>query len=176
MVELRSVAAAEEPAAVRRLLDQAFGDRFDDDWRHTVGGRHLLALEAGSDTPLAHAAVAARTLVAGGRSLRAGQVEKVATRPDRRRAGLATLVLRGAERLIAGHYQPGALSDGSAIPGFCERLGWRPWQGPTHVACPDGPRRTPDDDGDVLVLPTAESGELDLAGPLVCDWRAGDVW
>jgi aminoglycoside 2'-N-acetyltransferase I len=179
MAELRSVATTElsgaELAALRRLVEQAFEGRWDeDDWRHTVGGRHLLAVEGGE--VVAHAAVVARTLVAGGRPLRTGYVEGVATRPDRRRRGLAVLVMRAANRVIRQGYQLGALSDGSGIQGFYERLGWERWQGPTFVATADGPLRTADDDGSVLVLRTPAAGDLDLAQSLVCDWREGDVW
>ena len=179
MAELRSVAttglSGAELAVLRRLLDQAFEGRFgEDDWRHTVGGQHLLAVEEGE--VVAHAAVVARTLVAGGRPLRTGYVEGVATRLDRRRQGLAVLVMRAANRVIRRGYQLGALSDGSGIQGFYQRLGWERWQGPTFVATADGPLRTADDDGSVLVLRTPATGDLDLAGPLVCNWREGDVW
>jgi aminoglycoside 2'-N-acetyltransferase I len=179
MAELRSVATTElssaELAALRRLLEQAFDGRFgEDDWRHTVGGRHLLAVEAGE--VVAHAAVVARTLVAGGRPLRTGYVEGVATRSDRRRQGLAVAVMREADRVIRQGYQLGALSDGSGLQGFYQRLGWERWQGPTFVATADGPLRTAEDDDSVLVVRTPTTGDLDLAAPLVCDWRPGDVW
>lgn len=179
MAQLRSVATAElssaELTALRRLLDQAFEGRFaEDDWHHTVGGLHLLAVEDGE--AVAHAAVVARTLVAGGRPLRTGYVEGVATRPDRRRQGHAVLVMREANRVIRQDYQLGALSDGSGIQGFYQRLGWEHWQGPTFVAAAAGPLRTADDDDSVMVLRTPTTGDLDLAAPLICDWRPGDVW
>jgi aminoglycoside 2'-N-acetyltransferase I len=179
MVQLRAVASADLPRAeleaLRRLLDQAFQDGLtEDDWHHTVGGLHLLAVEEGE--VVAHAAVVGRALVAQGRPLRTGYVEGVATRADRRRRGLASLVLREAGRVIRQGYQLGALSDGTGIPGFYERLGWERWQGPTFVAARSGPRRTADDDGSVLVLRTPVTGGLDLGGALVCDWRPGDVW
>ena len=28
----------------------------------------------------------------------------------------------------------------------------------------------------ILVLPTASSPQLELADPIACDWRPGDVW
>jgi aminoglycoside 2'-N-acetyltransferase I len=73
-------------------------------------------------------------------------------------------------------YELGALADGSRIPGFYQRLGWETWRGPTFVAAPEGTERTAEDDGGILVLRTPASPELDLGDPLVCDWRAGDVW
>ena len=39
-----------------------------------------------------------------------------------------------------------------------------------------GRERTPDDDGDVMILHTPRSPRLDLDGDIVCDWRPGDVW
>ena len=176
---LRNAATAEltteELAAVRRLLFDEFGERFDrHDWDHTLGGTHLLAME--DDEIVAHAAVVPRTLVAGGRPLRTGYVEGVATRADRRRQGLASLVLRVAGRLIEAGYELGGLGDGSGIPGFYQRLGWELWQGPTWVDAPGGLVRTAEEDGAVLVLRTPATGELDPTAPLVCDWRQGDVW
>jgi aminoglycoside 2'-N-acetyltransferase I len=178
-MRLRVAASADlssaELAVVRRLLDQEFGGRFsEDDWEHTVGGTHVLALDG--QQLLAHAAVVDRTLVASGRALHTGYVEGVATRGDHRRRGHATLVMREADRVIERGYQLGALSDGTRIPGFYQRLGWETWQGPTFVATPRGPRRTAEEDGSVLVLRTPATGELDLTGPLTCDWRPGDVW
>jgi len=179
MVQVRSVASVELPGAelkaLRRLLDQAFQGRFtDDDWHHTVGGLHVLALE--EHEVVAHAAVVGRTLRTQGRPLQTGYVEGVATRGDRRRQGHATLVMGEADRLIRQRYQLGALSDGTAIPGFYERLGWERWQGPTFVAAPHGQLRTAGDDDSVMVLRTPATGDLDLAASLTCDWRPGDVW
>jgi aminoglycoside 2'-N-acetyltransferase I len=89
---------------------------------------------------------------------------------------MATLVMREVGRVVERAYELGALSDGTRIPGFYQRLGWETWRGPTFVAAPDGRERTADDDGSVLVLRTPASGELDPGAPLTCDWRAGDVW
>lgn len=146
---------------MRRLLDEAFeGGLTEDDWHHTLGGIHILALEG--QEVVAHAAVVGRTLVAQGRPLPTGYAEAVATRPDRRLQGYATLVMGEAGRIIERGYRLGALS--TARLGFYERFGWEHWQGPTFVASPLGLLRTP------------ATGDLDLAGPLTCDWRPGDAW
>ncbi len=167
--------APEELEAVRRLVFEAFGGRFDaHDWQHSLGGVHLLAVEGGA--VVAHGAVAPRVLVAGGRELRTGYVEGVATRGDRRGRGLASLVMAAAGEVVREGYELGALADGTGIPGFYQRLGWETWQGPTWVAGPRGLERTADEDGGILVLRTPATGDLDLTGPLVCDWREGDVW
>jgi aminoglycoside 2'-N-acetyltransferase I len=179
MTRLRSVATdglrPEELAAVRSMVFEAFGGRFDeDDWDHTLGGTHVLAVEAGE--VVAHGAVMGRTLWAGGRALRTGYVEGVATRGDRRRRGLATLVMRELGRVVERGYQLGALSDGTRVRGFYQRLGWETWRGPTYVAGPEGPVRTAEDDGSVLVLRTPATGDLDPGDRLICDRRAGDAW
>jgi aminoglycoside 2'-N-acetyltransferase I len=179
MTRLRRVTTAElgagELAALRRLVFEAFGGRFDEhDWEHTLGGVHVLAVE--DDGVVAHGAVVGRTMVAGGRALATGYVEGVATRGDRRGRGLATRVMAEVGRVIEEGYQLGALADGTRIPGFYQRLGWETWQGPTWVAGPEGLERTEGDDGGILVLRTPATGALDPAGSIVCDWRAGDVW
>jgi aminoglycoside 2'-N-acetyltransferase I len=166
---------AEELAALRRLLFGAFAGRFDEhDWEHTLGGVHVLATE--DDGVVAHGAVVPRTLVTGGRALRTGYVEGVATGVDRQGQGLATAVMAEVGQVIRDGYELGALADGTGIPGFYQRLGWETWQGPTFVAGPRGRERTAEEDGSILVLRTPATGELDPAGSLVCDWRAGDVW
>jgi aminoglycoside 2'-N-acetyltransferase I len=179
MTEFRTATTAElasdELAALRPMVFEAFGGRFDEhDWEHTLGGTHVLVLDGGE--PVAHGAVVPRLLVAGGRELRTGYVEGVATRGDRRGEGLATAVMREVGRVIRGGYELGALADGTRIPGFYQRLGWETWRGPTFVAGPEGPVRTAEDDGGILVLRTPVTAGLEPTGPLVCDWRAGDVW
>jgi aminoglycoside 2'-N-acetyltransferase I len=162
MTQVRRATTAEltavELEAVRRLLFAAFAGRFDaHDWEHTLGGLHVLATEEG-------------------REVATGYVEGVATRADRRGLGLATRVMREVGRVIEHDHQLGALSDGTRIPGFYQRLGWETWQGPTWAAGPRGPERTADDDGSILVLRTPATAELDLTAPITCDWRPGDIW
>jgi aminoglycoside 2'-N-acetyltransferase I len=179
MTLLRTAVTADlapgELAALRRLVFEAFGRRFDEhDWEHALGGTHVLAVDDGE--LVAHGAVVPRVLVGGGRELRTGYVEGVATRGDRRGQGLATAVMREVGRVIQAGYELGGLGDGSGIPGFYQRLGWETWRGPTFVAGPEGPVRTEEEDGGILVLRTVATAGLELSGALVCDWRAGDVW
>jgi aminoglycoside 2'-N-acetyltransferase I len=179
MTRVRRVTTAELPegelAAARRLVFEAFGGRFDShDWDHALGGVHVVVEE--DDGIVAHGAVVPRTLETGGRALRTGYVEAVATRRDRQGRGLATLVMREVGRVIGQDYELGALADGTGIPGFYQRLGWETWQGPTWVAAPHGRERTAEEDGGVLVLRTPATGELDPTGSITCDWRSGDVW
>ena len=169
---------------VRALLDTAYaGDFADEDWEHCLGGLHAV-LEEDDGTPVGHAALVQRRLLHRGRALRAGYVEGVAVRPDRRRRGHAGTLMGALERVVAAAYDLGALSTSDGATALYAGRGWRPWRGPTSVLAPTGVRPTPDDDGGVYVLPgTALPGTvlpgtvpLDLDAALTCDWRDGDVW
>ncbi|MBO4205929.1 GNAT family N-acetyltransferase [Micromonospora echinofusca] len=159
--------------AIRALLTTAFdGDFSDEDWEHSLGGVHALVLEG--DELVGHGAVVQRRLLYRGRALRAGYVEGVAVRADRRGRGYGAAVLTELERVVAGGYDLGALSSSEEALGFYAARGWLRWTGPTSVLGPEGVRRTADDDGGVFVLPGAVP--LEVSEPLVCDWRDGDVW
>ena len=175
--ELRLVHTADLDAAaaaeVRALLDTAYaGDFATADWEHCLGGLHALLTEDGA--LLGHAALVQRRLLHRGRALRAGYVEGVAVRPDRRRRGHAGALMGALERVVAAAYDLGALSASDDAVALYTGRGWRCWRGPTSVLAPSGVQPTPDDDGGVFVLPGAVP--LDLDGALTCDWRDGDVW
>lgn len=180
-VQLRRVASArltaDEASAIRALLDVAFGgdedDRFDDtDWAHALGGVHVL-LEAGG-VILAHASVVEREIHVASRALRTGYVEAVATDPARQQEGFGTRVMTEVGAIIAAEYEVGVL--GTGVHHFYERLGWRRWRGPALVRMPQGDRRTPDEEGDIMVLTTPTTPTLTWTDPISCDWRPGDVW
>ncbi|HEU0131031.1 MAG TPA: GNAT family N-acetyltransferase [Mycobacteriales bacterium] len=159
-------------AAVRAMVDAAFGDGFtDDDWDHALGGTHVVLLDG--DTVVAHAAVVPRTLVVEA-TITAGYVEAVATRPDRQREGHGAAVMREAAAQIRAHYPLGVLS--TSRHAFYERLGWERWRGKTFVRDGGTLRRTADEDAGIMVLRTALSATLDLASAMACDARAGDDW
>jgi aminoglycoside 2'-N-acetyltransferase I len=179
MVELRSRHTAELSTAelreIRRPLDLAYGPSFtDDDWEHGLGGLHTVVLEQGE--LVGHVAVVHRQLLHADQPVRTGYVEALAVRGDRRRRGYAAAALSRAELALEAAYDLGALSNGTGIEGFYQRRGWLTWAGPTFVASSEGVRWTPDDDGGVLVRRTPTSPPLDLAAPLGCQWREGDVW
>ena len=166
---------ADELRAARELLDDAYGERFgDEDWEHALGGTHVLVLEDGE--LVGHAAVVERRLLHQDRRIRTGYVEALGVRTDRRRRGYAAAAMRAVEEVIDGTEDLGALADGTGIEGFYQRRGWLTWAGPTFVDSPGGVIWTPEDDGGVLVWRTPTSPPLDLAAPLGCDWREGDVW
>lgn len=166
-----------EVAAIRALLSEAFGpdedDRFtDDDWDHAVGGTHFVLDLVGE--VIAHASVVERVLELGGRPVRTGYVEAVAVAPRQQGLGHGSTLMTAVTAWIADRFELGAL--GTGRPRFYERLGWRTWRGPSAVRTPNGIRRTPDEDGFILVLPTRSSPQFDLTETITCDWRPGDVW
>jgi aminoglycoside 2'-N-acetyltransferase I len=167
---------ADEIVAIRDLLWAAFppGDEgfTEDDWQHALGGQHFVAEIDG--TIVSHAAVVERELHVADQPIRTGYVEAVATAPDRQGQGLGSAVMREATAHIQTAFDLGALGTGKH--GFYERLGWTTWQGPTFVRTPDGPRRTPGEDGYLMVLTTPTSPPIDLGTDISCDWRPGDVW
>lgn len=181
--QLRGVATADltptDIAVIRALMVAAFwsdedeNERFtDDDWEHALGGMHFI-LEVG-DEIVTHASVVERALHVGGRPLRTGYVEAVATARGREGAGYGTRVMTDVSAYIADRFELGAL--GTGRQSFYGRLGWRTWTGPSFVRGPEGLRATPDDDGYIMVLETPSSPALDLSAPISCELRPGDVW
>jgi|SRR5215210_5910635 len=160
-------------AAARALLYDVFeGDVDEEDWEHSLGGIHALAWD-GAEL-VGHASVVQRRLLHGGRALRAGYVEGVGVRADRRRHGLGGALMEALERVVRGAYDLGALGSTDEAARFYQGRGWQLWRGPSWALTPEGIRRTKDEDGGIYVLPAAVP--LDLEGDLTCDWRDGDVW
>jgi aminoglycoside 2'-N-acetyltransferase I len=163
----------DELVAIRRLCDSAFEGDFDDDnWGHAIGGTHFLIERSGR--PVAHVSVVPRRMTIGDLTLEAGYVEAVATEPSAQGSGLGTAVMRAATEFISERYPLGALDTGENS--FYARMGWETWRGPTGVRAGDGWERTPHEDGNVMILRTGTSPELDLDLPIVTDWRPGEVW
>lgn len=168
---------ASEISIIRELLVTAFGsdgdERFDDDdWAHALGGVHFVLEVDGAI--VSHASVVERELHVGGRPTRTGYVEAVATAVDRQGGGFGSLVMADVTSYIRERFELGALGTGRQH--FYQRLGWQMWEGPAFVRTADGPRRTPDEEGYILVLPTPSTHPLDLAASISCDLRPGDVW
>ena len=166
-----------EVVEIRRLLDAAFWDdeeeRFtQSDWDHSVGGVHFVLDD---DGPIvSHASVVERELHVAGRPFRTGYVEAVATAPDRQGRGFGTMVMRDATAYVRDTFELGALGTGEQ--GFYARLGWTVWPGPSSVRTDEAERRTPDEDGYIMVLLTPASVDVDPAAGISCEWRPGDVW
>ena len=158
-------------------MGTAFGDddeeRFtEEDWQHAIGGTHFL-LEIDGEI-VTHASVVEREIHVGGRPLRTGYVEAVATAPEREDEGFGSMVMTDVTGFIRGSFELGMLGTGRHH--FYERLGWVAWAGPAFVRTTDGLRRTPDEEGDLLVLRTPTTPAIDDHAPISCDWRPGDVW
>lgn len=159
--------------AARALLDDVFeGELSDHDWEHALGGVHALVWD-GSEL-IAHASVVQRRLLHGGRALRAGYVEGVGVRADRRRQGHGATLMAALEQAVRGAYDLGALGATDEAAAFYASRGWELWQGPSSALTPAGVVQTPDEDGCIYVLRCAAA--LDVRGELTCDFRDGDVW
>lgn len=137
-----------------------------------MGGIHFV-LELDGEI-VAYASVVERVLHVDDRPLRTGYVEAVATAPVHQGKGHGTRVMRAVNAHIRDRFELGALDTGSHR--FYERLGWLRWRGPSSVRTASGERRTPEEDGYIMVLPTPSSPRLELTAPISCDWREGDVW
>jgi aminoglycoside 2'-N-acetyltransferase I len=160
-------------AAARALLEAVFPDDFTEhDWEHALGGVHALAWEG--EELVGHASVVQRRLLHHGRALRAGYVEGVGVRVDRRRSGVGAALMAELHRVIRGAYDLGALGATDQAAVFYAALGWERWRGTTWALTPAGVVRTEDEDGGIFVLPVA--APLELGGELTCDWRDGDAW
>jgi len=177
MSELRTAHTADLDhatlTAVRALLDDVFaGDMTDHDWEHALGGVHALVFE-GAEL-VGHASVVQRRLMHGDRALRAGYIEGVGVRADRRRLGYAADMMEALERVVHNAYDVGGLGATGEAAALYARRGWQQWKGATWALTPSGVQRTEDEDGCIYVLALETS--LDLSGDLTCDWRDGDVW
>lgn len=166
----------DEVRAIRAILDEAFGtgeDAFaEDDWTHALGGRHFV-LDVGGRIAT-HASVVPRTIHIGDRPVRTGYVEAVATSPQHQGQRLGTMVMTAVGAYLREAFELGALGTGRHH--FYERLGWERWAGPAFVRAPEGPRRTPDEEGFILVLRTPTSPRFDLTEAISCEPRVGDDW
>jgi aminoglycoside 2'-N-acetyltransferase I len=176
VIEQRTVHTADldggMKAAVRALMDAAFGGISDDAFDNALGGMHALVIEDGE--LIGHASVVQRRLLYDGRALRTGYIEGVAVRADRRRRGHGDAMMAVLERIVRSGYQLGALGaspDGARL--YTSR-GWQLWRGPSSVLSPEGIRRTPGKDGNLYVLPVLIP--VEVTGELACDWRPGSVW
>lgn len=170
--------SGEVDASLRRGLDWLWREAFDDftpeDRDHAYGGVHVLVRAAGLDV-VAHASAVPRTITFGDRPLGAGYVEGVAVSPRLQRGGLGTQVMSRLGTVLRERWEVGVLGTGEH--GFYERLGWERWRGPSYVLGADGTRRrSPDEDGYLMVLRFGASAGLDPDQPIMCEDRAGDAW
>jgi aminoglycoside 2'-N-acetyltransferase I len=159
-------------ADLRALLWSSFDHFTEDDWEHTLGGVHVVAVDGRRVT--GHAAVVPRRVYVGGEERAAGYVEGVAVAAAERSSGVGSAVMREAGGIIADAGQLGVLSTGAH--GFYRRLGWERWRGPSFVIEEGRPRRTADEDDGIMVLRGHVGGPVDLTSPIAVDARSGDDW
>ena len=158
---------------IRTLVFEAFDGTFsDEDWDHSLGGQHFIVIE--DDTVLSHAAVVERTIEVAGRRFRTGYLEGVATTAARQGEGLGSIAVAEATRSVSKGFEMGALSTGRQ--GFYARLGWERWAGPSFVRKGAEDIRTEGDDDGLMILRFGLSESIDLAAPISCEFRSGDVW
>jgi aminoglycoside 2'-N-acetyltransferase I len=156
----------------RALLYDVFDDMTDHDWEHSLGGMHALVVDDGE--LVGHASLVQRRLLHRGRALRAGYVEGVGVRADRRGRGHGAALMDALETIARRAYDIAALGATDEAAAFYVARGWHLWRGPSSSLTPAGVRRTEDEDGAIYVLPLG--APVDLDGELTCDWRDGDVW
>jgi aminoglycoside 2'-N-acetyltransferase I len=156
-------------AEVRDLCDLAFDDYDDETFQHALGGTHAMVRH--DNVLVAHGAVVLRRLCLGDRWLRCGWIESVATHPAHRGLGYAHKVMAALETL-APAYDLMGLCASEAGRALYESRDWIQWRGPASVLSPDGIRPTPDEDS--IYVQTRRP--VDFGGPIVCDWREGEVW
>ncbi|MFD5034490.1 GNAT family N-acetyltransferase [Streptomyces sp. NPDC058220] len=162
-------------AEIRALLDQVFEGGFSDqDWDHGLGGVHAFVRDPDGSL-VAHGSVIQRRVLHDGRSYRIGYVEAVGVRADRRRQGVGGRVMAALERVIDGAYDAGALSASDEGAPLYRARGWQLWPGGIEALSPGGVVRLPDEDDCTYLRPAAGRALPGPGGPLVFDWRDGDV-
>lgn len=158
---------------IRTFVSEAFDGTFsEEDWNHSLGGKHVIVVE--DDNVLSHAAVVERTIEVAGRLFRTGYLEGVATTPGRHGEGLGSMVVAEATRSVTDGFELGTLS--TDRHSFYARLGWERWVGPSFVRRGAEKMRTEQDDDGLMVLRFGPSEVIDLAAPISCEHRSGDVW
>jgi aminoglycoside 2'-N-acetyltransferase I len=159
-----------ELAEIRALCDASFDDYGDETWQHALGGMHALVRDD-TGTLVAHGSLVLRRMKVDDRWLRCGWVESVAVHPDHRQRGHGHAAMAALETLAPAYDLLGLCSsdDGRFL---YEARGWTLWRGPASALTPDGVRDCPDEDSIHVLAATP----LDPDGPIVCDWREGEVW
>jgi aminoglycoside 2'-N-acetyltransferase I len=156
MYEVRVVEREQlSPTELRELLrwlEEAYdeGPWRQEHWSDVGPGPHALIRDESGEL-VAHACVDWISVEIGGRTLRAGYLEDVATRADARGHGYGAAVVVGVQREIERRAEIGLLATGEFA--FYERLGWTRWTGPTSVRESDGSiTRTAEDDDAIMTL------------------------
>lgn len=161
-------------AALRRLWDRAFGDRFTDhDADHAFGGVHVLVRDG--DHLVGHASAVPRSIRFGDQAWRTvGYVEAVATAPEHQSAGVGTLAMEKLHEEIGSRWGVALLSTGRAT-GFYELLGWERWRGLSYTQTQGGVVLD-GEHGGLMVFSGDPSVLPDRSLAVTCQDRPGDAW
>lgn len=157
---------------LRHMLEQTFGERYDDAaWGHCLGGNHFFLRYGGR--LVSHVSLVPRLFEQGGQQLRGVYGESMATVPELQGKGIGSIVAAMATADVLLHYEIGAFA--ASKYHFYERLGWRKWSGPTFVMTSAGREPAAPGRGAVMALLPVGS-KVDPNGDLTTDWRNGDIW
>ena len=166
-------ASADFLVELKTLLNDAFGDSFsEEDWDHGLGGRHFAILEEGR--LVAYCAVVPRRIFIEEKPYSCGYLENVASVPDKRHQGFASIAVREANQFIATHFEFGGLS--TSKHDFYRKLGWQIWLGPTFVISNEEWKSSDSENGGIMILETGAVPALDFQCRIACQERPGDDW
>lgn len=158
------------------LCTRAFEEEFTDLMATFTASVHVLGWLDGQ--LISHALWVTRWLQVGdGPLLRTAYVEAVATDPNYQNRGYASAVMRRIAVEIAADdvgFELAALSPFSIE--WYARLGWEQWTGPLSIRTATGLVRTPEEDGQVMILRLPRTPLLDQTAPLSAEWRQGELW
>jgi aminoglycoside 2'-N-acetyltransferase I len=165
---------ARTSAALRRLWERAFGDRFSqENADHAYGGVHVLACDGGHI--IGHAGAVPRRIRFGNQPwCTVGYVEAVATAPERQGQGVGRRTMEVLQAEIASRWPVGLLSTGRAA-GFYLSLGWERWRGESYTETATG--TVPDrNHGGLMILRPDPATVPDLSVAVTCQDRPGAAW
>ena len=177
MIEIQQFETAEASTEflneLRTLLSISFGNKFtEDDWNHGLGGRHFAILEAGR--LVAYCAVVPRRIYIEEKPYSCGYLENVASAPDKRHQGFASMAVRKANQHITENFDIGGLS--TSKHDFYRKFGWQVWRGPTFVVSNGSWRSSDSVGGGIMILETGAVPMLDPQSRIACEDRPGDAW
>lgn len=168
-----------DPTTQHQIIDlctRAYEEEFADLLATFTGSVHVLGWLDGQ--LISHALWVTRWLQVGdGPLLCTAYVEAVATDPPYQNRGYASAVMRRIAAELAADdvgFELAALSPFSIE--WYARLGWEQWTGPLSIRTATGLVRTPEEDGQVMILRLPHTPPLDRTAPLSAEWRQGELW
>lgn len=165
--------AAARPDHSPLTTDRCLPDVFASAIEH-FGYRHIIS---SANSGLVSAPGVTRSLRYDSELFTTGYVESVAVRADQQGRGLGRLLMDDAEAIIRVQHQLGDLNAVESAAPFHAARGWRPWNGHTQADTPTVWSIPTTRMFGSFVLPAVGAGDrFPETSPLICDWRAGDLW